>query len=156
MFRNVRTKLIAGVFAVVVLGLAVGAYAYFTSTGSGTATATVGSSQAVTIKGTTSGTLVPGASATVTFTIDNPSSGAQRVGTISLSEVKADAGHSSCSTVITGEKPDFTMPAVAVNKTYGSGNNQAVTPTGTVTFNDTGISQDGCQGATLTLKFTSN
>jgi hypothetical protein len=156
MFRNVRTKLVAGVFAVIVLGLAVGAYAYFTSTGSGTATATVGSSQAVTIKGTVGGTLVPGVSQTVTFTIDNPSSGAQRVGTISLSEVKADAGHASCATTISGEKPDFTMAAVNVNKTYATGNNQAVTPTGTITFNDTGVSQDGCQGATLTLKFTSN
>jgi hypothetical protein len=156
MFGKARTRLVAGVFAVVVLGLAVGAYAYFTSTGSGTATATVGTSQAVTIKGTVGGTLVPGVSQTVTFTIDNPSSGAQRVGTITLAEVKPDAGHSTCATTISGEKPDFTMAAVAVNKVYASGNNQAVTPTGTVTFNDTGVSQDACQGATLTLKFTSN
>jgi hypothetical protein len=156
MFGITRNRVVAAVFAVVVLGAAVGAYAYFTSTGSGTATATVGTSQAVVIKGTVGGTLVPGVSQTVTFTIDNPSTGAQKVNTISLSEVKADAGHPTCLTTISGEKPDFTMAAVTVNKTYATGNNQAVTPTGTVSFNDTGISQDGCQGATLTLKFTSN
>ena len=156
MFRITRNRLIAAVSAVVVLGLAVGAYAFFTTGGSGTATATVGTSSAVTIKGTVGGTLVPGVSQTVTFTIDNPSAAAQRVNTITLAEVKPDAGHSTCSTTITGEKPDFSMPAVTVNKTYAQGNNQVVTPTGTVTMNDTGVSQDACQGATLTLKFTSN
>jgi len=93
---------------------------------------------------------------TVTFTVDNPSSGAQRVGTISLTKVQADAGHSSCATTITGENPDFTMANVAVNKVYGSGNGQAVTPTGSLKMNDTGVSQDACQGATLTLTLASN
>ena len=77
--------------------------------GSGTATATVGSSSNVTIKGTVAGALVPGVSQAVTFTIDNPSTAAQRVSTITLAEVKADAGHSTCWTAISGEKPDFTM-----------------------------------------------
>ena len=140
----------------VVLALAVGAYAYFTSTGSGTATATVGSGAAVTIKGTVGGNLYPGGNATVTFTVDNPSSAAQRVGTISLSSIAVDAGHSTCSKVITGGNPDFSMPAVAVNKTFPTGTNQSVTQTGTLTMNDTGISQDACQGATLTLSLTSN
>jgi hypothetical protein len=139
-----------------VLAIAAGAYAYFTSTGSGTATATVGSGSAVTIKGTVGSTLYPGGNATVTFTVDNPSSAAQRVGTITLASIAVDAGHSTCSKVITGGNPDFTMPAVVVNKTYASGNGQAVTPTGTLTMNDTGVSQDACQGATLTLNLTSN
>jgi len=142
--------------AIGVLAVAAGAYAYFTSTGSGTATATVGSSSAVTIKGTVSSNLYPGGSSPVTFTVDNPSSAAQRVGTITLASIAVDAGHSTCSKVITGPTPDFTMPAVVVNKTFGSGNGQTVTPTGTLTMNDTGISQDACQGATLTLNLTSN
>jgi hypothetical protein len=142
--------------AIGVLAVAAGAYAYFTSTGSGTATATVGSGSAVTIKGTVGSTLYPGGNATVTFTVDNPSSAAQRVGTISLTSIAVDAGHSTCSKVITGGNPDFTMPAVAVNSTFGPGNNQSVTPTGTLTMNDTGVSQDACQGATLTLSLKSN
>lgn len=156
MRRITRKRALLALGCVGVLALAAGAYAYFTSTGSGTATATVGSSSAVTVKATVSSTLYPGSSSPVTFTIDNPSSGAERVGTISLTEVKADAGHSSCSTTITGGTPDFAMPAVAVNKTYSPGNGQSVTPTGTLTMNDTGVNQDACQGATLTLKLSSN
>jgi hypothetical protein len=152
----ITKKRVLALTAVGALALAAAAYAYFSSTGSGTATATVGSGSAVTIKATVSSTLYPGGSSPVSFTVDNPSSGAQRVGTISLSGIAVDAGHSTCSKVITGGNPDFAMPAVVVNKTYGPGNNQAVTPTGTLTMNDTGISQDACQGATLTLSLTSN
>lgn len=138
------------------MAIAAGAIAYFTTTGSGTGTASVGSSSAVTLHATVSSTLYPGASSPVTFTVDNPSSGSQRVGTISLSSITVDAGHSTCSTVITGGNPDFTMPAVAVNKTFGPGNGQSVTPTGTLTMNETGVSQDACQGATLTLQIVNN
>jgi hypothetical protein len=151
-----KKRLLMGFASVCALGIAAAAYAYFTTTGSGTATATVGTSSAVTLKGTVSGTLYPGSSATVTFTVDNPSSGKQRVGSISLEKITPDAGHSTCSTLTTGGNPDFTMAEVAVNKTYGPGNGQAVTPTGTLTMNDTGVSQDACQGATLTLSLKNN
>jgi uncharacterized protein YaiE (UPF0345 family) len=138
---------------VVVVG---GAYAYFTTTGTGTGTASVGSGSTVTLHATVTGTLYPGTSSPVSFTVDNPSSGKQRVGVITLSSITVDAGHSECSTVITGGTPDFTMPAVAVNATFASGNAQAVTPTGSLTMNDTGVSQDKCQGATLTLHLTNS
>lgn len=151
-----KKRALLAISAVGVLAVAGIAIAYFTSTGSGTATATVGSGSAVTIKGTVSSTLYPGGSSPVTFTIDNPSSAKQRVGTITLTGIAVDAGHSTCSKVITGGNPDFTMPAVVVNSTFASGNNQSVTPTGTLTMNDTGISQDACQGATLTLSLASN
>lgn len=138
---------------VVVVG---GAYAFFTSSGTGTGTAAVGSSSAVTLHATVTGSLYPGSSSPVTFTVDNPSSGKQRVGTISLLSITPDAGHSECSTVITGGNPDFTMAAVAANQTFGSGNAQTVTATGTLAMNETLISQDKCQGATLTLTVKSN
>jgi hypothetical protein len=156
MLRLTKKRAILGAVVVVALTLAAGAYAYFSTTGTGTATATVGSSSAVTLHGTVTGSLYPGASSTVTFTVDNPSTGSQRVQTISLTKVQPDAGHSTCSTTITGEKPDFTMAPVTVNKSYAPGNAQAVTPTGTLTMNDTGVSQDACQGATLTLTLASN
>lgn len=151
-----RKRALAVLATVSVLAVAAVAYAYFTSTGSGTATAKVGTSSAVTIKGTVSGNLYPGASSQVSFTVDNPSSGAQRVGTITLTGITVDAGHSTCSTVISGGNPDFSMPAVAVNATFGPGNGQAVTPKGTLTMNDTGVNQNACQGAELTLAFSSN
>lgn len=138
------------------LALAGVAYAYFTTTGSGTATATVGTGSAVTLKGTVTGNLYPGSSSPVSLTVDNPSSAKQRVNTISLEKITADAGHVSCSVVIGGANPDFTMADVVVNKTYATGNGQAVTPNGTLTMNDTGVSQDACQGATLTLTLKNN
>lgn len=151
-----KKRVLSAVAGVCVLAIAAGAYAYFTSSGSGTATATVGTSSPVILKGTVTGNLYPGSSSPVTLTVDNPSSGKQRVGTVSLEKITADAGHASCSVVIGGGNPDFTMADVVVNKTYAPGNGQAVTPSGTLTMNDTGISQDGCQGATLTLTLKSN
>lgn len=145
-----------GLACVAALGVAGVAFAYFTSSGSGTGTATVGSSSAVTLHATISSNLYPGASSPVTFTVDNPSSGAQRVGTITLASITTDAGHSGCSTTISGGNPDFTMPAVAVNKVFSPGNGQSVTPTGTLTMNETGVNQDACQGASLTLHLTNN
>ena len=67
---------------------------------------------------------LPGSSSPVSFTVDNPSSGKQRVGTISLERITADAGHSGCSAAISGGNPDFTMPDVVVNKTFEPGNGQ--------------------------------
>lgn len=138
------------------LAIAGAALAYFTTSGSGTGNATVGSSSAVTLHATVSSNLYPGTSSPVSFTVDNPSSGSQRVGTITLGSITVDAGHSTCSTTISGGNPDFSMPAVAVNKVFGSGNGQTVTPTGTLTMNETGVNQDACQGATVTLHLTNN
>jgi hypothetical protein len=138
------------------IAVAGAALAYFTSTGAGTGTATVGSSSAVTLHASVPTNLYPGTSSTVSFTVDNPSSGSERVGTITLASISVDAGHSSCSTVITGGNPDFTMAPVVVNHVFPKGEGQSVTPTGSLTMNDTGVSQDACQGATLTLHLTNN
>lgn len=142
--------------AALLVVVAGGAYAYFTTSGTGTGTAAVGSSSAVTLHATVTGNLYPGTSSPVTFTVDNPSQGQQQVGTISLSSITVDASHKECSTAIGGTKPDFSMPAVAVEKSFGNGNGQSITQTGTLTMNDTGVSQDKCQGATLTLHLTDN
>jgi len=83
MKRFNKKRVVAGLAGVGILAIAAGAYAYFTTTGSGTATATVGSSTALVIKGTVTGNLYPGTSSPVSLTIDNNSTGKQRVGTIS-------------------------------------------------------------------------
>jgi hypothetical protein len=136
-----------GVVVLIVAGVAI---AYFTSSGSGTGSATVGSSSAVTLHGTTASTLYPGTSSSVSFTVDNPSPGTERVGTIQLASVTTDAGHSGC--VMT----DFAMPAVVANQSFPSGNGQAVTATGTLSMANSASNQDACQGAPLTLNLTSN
>lgn len=132
------------------------AFAYFTSNGSGTGTATVGSSSAVTLHATISSSLYPGSSSPVSFTVDNPSSGVQRVGTVTLASITADATHTECKTTITGGNPDFTMAAVPANQVVNPGSGQSVSATGTLTMNETGTNQDACQGATLTLHLTNN
>src|SRR3954469_16318975 len=116
MNRFRKKRVLAGLAGIGVLAIAAGAYAYFTTTGSGTATATVGSSSALVIKGTVTGNLYPGTSSPVTLTVDNSSTGKQRVGTITLEKITADAGHASCSVVTTGGNPDFTMADIVVNK----------------------------------------
>jgi hypothetical protein len=151
-----RKRALSAFATVCVLAIAAGAYAYFTTSGSGTGTASVGTGSAVTLHGTVASSLYPGSSSSVSFTVDNPSSGSQQVNTISLASITVDAGHSGCSTVLGGGNPDFAMPAVAVNKAFASGNGQAVTQTGTLTMNETGVNQDACQGATLTLNLTNN
>jgi hypothetical protein len=142
--------------AALVVAVAGGAYAYFTTSGTGTGTAAVGSSSAVTLHATVTGSLYPGTSSPVAFTVDNPSSGKQRVGTISLSSITVDPSHSECGTVITGGNPDFTMANVAVNATFAGGNGQAIAQSGALAMNETGANQDKCQGATLTLHLTDN
>lgn len=150
---NKRAFVALGVCALAVTGAAV---AYFTSSGSGTGSAGVGSSSAVTLHATIAGDLFPGSSSPVTFTVDNPSTGVQRVGTVTLASISADSGHSSCSTTTSGGNPDFTMAPVPVNQVVNPGNGQSVAATGTLAMNETGVNQDGCQGATLTLHLTNN
>lgn len=156
MSSNTKRRGLIALACTCALAVAGVAFAYFTTTGTGTGTASAGSSSAVTLHGSVASSLFPGTSSSVSFTVDNPSSGSQRIGTISLSSITVDAGHSTCSTTISGGNPDFSMPAVAVNKTFGPGNGQSVTPTGTLTMNETGLNQDACQGATLTLHLTNN
>jgi hypothetical protein len=150
MSQSMKRRVLVVLGTVVAIAAVGAAIAYFTTSGSGTGSASVGSSSAVTIHGSPAGALFPGSSTTVNFTVDNPSSGSQRVNSIQLESVTTDAGHSGC--VMT----DFTMPNVTVSQTFPSGNGQAVTATGTLTMANTALNQDACQGAPLTLHLTSN
>jgi hypothetical protein len=156
MSRITGKRAFTALACVCALAAAGAAVAYFTSSGSGTGSASVGSSSAVTLHASIASNLYPGSSSPVTFTVDNPSSGVQRVGTVSLSSISVDAGHSSCSAVIGGGNPDFTMAPVPVNQVFPPGNGQSVSATGTLAMNETGVNQDACQGATLTLHLSNN
>ena len=171
-----RRRKVLGILGVVgAVALAGVAYAYFTASGSGTGTATVGTSTAMTIHATSASTLYPGSSSTVSFTVDNPSSGSQQIGTIHLASVKACVGTgsswngtscsnsgteaTSCESVETGSSDgntaNFWMADVAANQDIAAGNGQTVTATGTVKMNDLSSSQDSCKNANLLLNFTS-
>jgi hypothetical protein len=132
------------------------AFAFFTTTGSGSGTAKVGKlASTIELRGSTTGELFPGGAAVpVTVHVKNKGTGSARVESVSLSSIEADSEHSSCVTSITGEHPAFTMAAISVNKTLAQ--SEEVETTGSLQMNDTGVSQNGCQGAALTLKFVSN
>ncbi|HEY1524112.1 MAG TPA: hypothetical protein VGF70_13955 [Solirubrobacteraceae bacterium] len=166
-----RKTLIAVSAVVLTLALGGAAVAYFTASGSGTGTASVGTSSALTLHGSTSGSLYPGTSSTVSFTADNPSSGHQDVGTIHLASIVAcdqtfsggtcASGHeiTTCESVETGASDtntsNFWMADVVSNQDVASGNGQSLSATGTLKLNDLSTSQDSCKNANLLLNFTS-
>jgi hypothetical protein len=166
-----RRWMVAGAFVATLAASGV-AYGYFTAGGSGTGTASVGGNSALVLHATTSGSLYPGTSTPVTFTVDNPSTGTQQLGTIHLQSIVACStafvsgvcatGNeiTSCESIDSGTTADantgnFYMADVPSNQTFGPGNGQAVTATGTLKMNNLSTNQNACQNAYLLLKLTS-
>lgn len=141
---------VAIVASVATLAIAGAAFAYFTTTGSGTGSGTTGTATAMALHGVVTDTMYPGTESEVTFTIDNDSPGHQLLNTITLTNVTTDVGHATCIVA------DFTMDPVVANEDIPSGDANDVVATGTLKMANTGISQDGCKGAPLTLNLTSN
>ena len=148
-FSTKRGLVAVGLTAALAVGLAGTAFAYFTASGSGSGTASVGSSGAITLDGTITGNLYPGGTAAaVSVKVTNTGSGSQHVGDVHLASIAADANHSGCDTSA------FSMSDISVNQLLASGANTTVA--GSLQMNDTGVSQNACQGAALTLTFSSN
>jgi hypothetical protein len=157
LIKSKKGLALLAVLAIVAIS-AVGAYAYFTSTGSGSGSATVGSSaNNLVTTGTPDATaLTPaGTGSVISFKVKNPSNFAQRISNIHLVSIAPDAGHASCLTVL---GTDFSMADVPVTETDGdiaaNATAQALTATGTLKMLDSGVNQDACQGASLTLTFS--
>jgi hypothetical protein len=148
LFKSKKAMAI-GLAAALTVGVAGGAFAYFTSTGGGTGTASVGVSSAVTITGTSAVAAYPdGAAVDVTILVHNPGSGAQNVGNVTLASVDSDSAlcDSSVPTVFTMADVPVGLIAAGATKTVH----------GSLQMHDTGSDQDACQGSGLTLNFTSN
>ncbi|MGD0985616.1 MAG: hypothetical protein ABSA65_17665 [Acidimicrobiales bacterium] len=142
------------------LGVASAAFAYFTTTGSGTGSGTVGTATAMTINqasitysNSPTNAFVPGTSATVTFTVDNPSSGNQDLGTISLASW-ASGSPLTCGSTVSGQSDWFTMTPDVVNTDYAPGNALAVTGNSVITFNNEDTAQNACAGQTITFTYS--
>jgi hypothetical protein len=152
-FFTKKRAVILGVVAAMAFSAA--AVAYFTTGGSGTGSATVGTSSTALITQTnTLAALYPTTSQAVNLDINNTGSGSQFVNAVHLDSITADAGHSSCDVSSSGANAAFTMADVTVNETLAAG--ATTSKSGSLAMNDTGVSQDSCQGATLTLHFSSN
>jgi hypothetical protein len=152
-FFTKKRAVILGVVAAMAFSAA--AVAYFTTGGSGTGSATVGTSSTALITQTnTLAALYPTTSQAVNLDINNTGSGSQFVNAVHLDSITADAGHSSCDVSSSGANAAFTMADVTVNETLAAG--ATTSKFGSLAMNDTGVSQDSCQGATLTLHFSRN
>jgi hypothetical protein len=148
-----KRAVILGIVAAMAFSAA--AVAYFTTGGSGTGSATVGTSSAALITQTnTLGALYPTTSQPVNLSIKNTGSGSQFVNKVHLDSIAADAGHASCDVSSSGANAAFAMADVTVGETIAAG--ATVSKSGSLAMNDTGVNQDSCQGATLTLTFSSN
>lgn len=142
------------------IGIAAGAYAYFTSTGSGTGSATVGSSTPFTVAftATTGGPVFPDSgTATVHYTVTNPSgAGAQK-----LSGTAASVAASSGNITEGGTPVSGCLAAwfTATNSGPAAGvlaPGQSASGTVAVTMQDSGTSQDPCQGKTPDITVTAS
>lgn len=157
--KRLKTKKgIALLLTLVVVGAsAFGAYAYFTSAGTGSGTATVGTSaDNLVVTGTPDTTaLTPGGTGSViSFAVANPSNFNQKISNIHLVSIAPDGSHATCATAL---GTDFSMADVAVGVDGNIAPNataQALSETGTLQMLDSGVSQNACKGATLTLTFS--
>jgi len=146
--KHRKLVVIAGVIAA--LAIAGGAFAYWTGGGTGSGTGTVGTSGSVTLAGTVTPGIAPGLSVPVSFTAANSGTSAVQVTTVHLVSVAADAEHSACVTA------DFSMEDVTQAHEVPAGATTEALPTnGALAYANSGVSQDACKGATLTLTLTS-
>jgi hypothetical protein len=153
MRRFSRKALVAGGL-VAPLGLGGIAFAYFTSTGAGHGSATVGESSPVELTQTnTLSDMFPGSAAQdIDLNVDNPGGGNEYVGTVSISidPLSLPAGCSAGWFTITNA-------AVADNVSPGATHAYLGADTGaSIKLDESGGSQDACQGADLVLDFSSN
>jgi hypothetical protein len=140
--------ILVGLTAVAIAAVAV---AFWSGTGTGTGTATVGESGAVTLTGTVAPGIAPGTAEAVAFTAANPSESPVQVGAVHLVGVAVDGAHAGC------EVADFTMADVTENhQVPAEATVEALPDEGSLVYANTGVSQDACKGATLTLTLTSN
>lgn len=143
----------------VIVGSAIGAFAFFTANGNGTGSATVGTSTSWVVTSTAvSGSLTPGGPAsTIQYYVTNPSSGHQGLAQVVISVANSDGSPwtsvSGCSAsdFIIGTATHgaaYTDTQLAGDFTPGQQQTASVT---IQMWNNPTTSQDGCKLATVPL-----
>jgi hypothetical protein len=145
-----RKKQLTALGVVVAIAAAGSAFAYWTGAGGGSGTAGVQGGGSVTLTASVPDNISPGNSSDVTFTAANLSDAPIRVGTVTLDSVTATGGLGTCDT------SDFTMADVVENQSIPSlATVEPLLNDGSLAYALTGVDQDGCKGATLTLTLSS-
>jgi hypothetical protein len=138
---------------VAVLAVAGAAAAYFTSTGSGTGNATVGTSTGFTVAvgAPTGGLLYPGSGTdTLSYTVHNPSSGAQNLSATSAVVASSGGNITQNGTPVVGCLSSWftatnTPPTLPEDLAGGA---TSAAGSVAVTMSDSGTSQNACENAT--------
>jgi hypothetical protein len=173
-FIKSKKGLAALIASVVAVGaMSFGAYAYFTSTGTGSGTGQVGmASHWTVVGGSETGNLYPlvypaGAQALTGGSVTNPGSGNQKLQTI-VATIQAPTGGSNTPNACTAADFQLYSPGSSWTLSTTSTTNDTATinpgvnlaPAGvynmsdlSVTMVDNGNNQDGCQGATVHIKY---
>jgi hypothetical protein len=146
MKRFITRKRVSLLVAVAVaIGATVGIYAYFTAPGAGTGSATVGTASDILLSGDTVGDLYPdGPDVNVTVDVENPGEGSQHVDTIS--------GEVQDSGLCLGSW--FEVDSITYDATIEAGGSDSADTV--VRMIDSATNQDACQGAELTIDWSSN
>ncbi len=146
---KLRSKTVAVTTAVLVVAGGGAALAYWTTTGTGTGSAATASANgSLTLHADFAAGLTPGASVPVTFTADNPGTSSLRLSEIT--DVTVSTGTPGC---LAG---DFVVRGLTTTPaTVAAGSRGTKVGTATLAFTDTGVDQDACKGATVTLSVSS-
>ena len=155
MGRQTRARklmtLLAGSVCFLSVGLLSGtAYAYFTGSGRGTGSATAGAPSAVNLdaaSGTTTSNLVPGGSADLSVTLDNPNTFAV---TIVATAANGNAAGSGSCTVSTSGVAAANLTGLNISVPAGSGVTVDIPNGATMSTS----SDSGCQGQTFHVPVT--
>jgi hypothetical protein len=136
--------------AVAVLAVAGAAFAYWTTTGSGTGTGKAAASNGtLVLHGTITEELTPGKTSPVTFTADNAGSSSLRVEAVKA--VVTNSKEPGCKSA------DFTIADTTENQTIAAKSSEVpLGKDGSITMADTGVNQDECKSAVVTLTLSSN
>jgi hypothetical protein len=154
MFGKVlRKKRTLGVIsAIAVLAVAGLAIAYWTTTGSGSGSGSVAASNGtLTLHGTISSALTPGANSAVAFTADNSGTSSLQVGTVhAVVSIDKEHAKEGC------DASDFTIADTTENQVIAAGaEGVSLAQAGSIAMADTAANQDACQGASISLKLSS-
>ena len=156
MFRRIRSKKArVALTAVLVVGVAAVAVAYWTAGGSGSGSGSVQGAQTglTAVQTSTVNAMYPGDSnQTLSGNFNNPNSGP-----IYVSKVTASIGSVTKATGVTGtcDSSDFTLSdaVMTVNAEVPKGNAQGSWSGAKIRFNNKGSNQDACKGATVNLDY---
>jgi hypothetical protein len=151
--KLLRNRKLVALLATLVLGAtAVAGYAFWTTTGAGTGSATNAySNGTLVLHASFADNLTPGASEAVSYTADNSNSSSLQVGTVHA-DVSIDSAHALAGCLAS----DFTVADKIENQTIAAGGSGvALAHDGSIAFADTGVNQDACKGALVTLTLSS-